>query len=366
MARWTCARFRFRSTIAAVALVGVAAVAQDARVEFSDGLFTLIGAPELGNWHGKPGEAPPAGWESTLAVYAAGADTPMLGKYWVESGPQGNRLVFQPRFPLANGVAYKAVFPGGSLVLNAAPAPSPEARVEHIYPSADVLPANNLKLYICFSAPMSRGEAWKHIHLLDDSGKPVPLAFLELEQELWDPGYQRLTVLFDPGRIKRGLVPANDLGSPIVAGEPYRLVIDRDWHDARRVPLVESFEKAFTGGPSDRVPPDPKHWVLTPPHAGTAEPLTVEFPKPMDYALLQRMLDVPGVEGTISVDRNETRWLFSPAQPWKAGIYQLVADNLLEDIAGNHLDRAFDVDLKAKSSSLQPSGPTSSLPFEVR
>ena len=50
-----------------------------------------------------------------------------------------------------------------------------------------MLPANELKLYIYFSAPMSRGEAWKHIHLLDDAGKPVPLAFLELDQELWDP-----------------------------------------------------------------------------------------------------------------------------------------------------------------------------------
>ncbi len=224
--------------------------------------------------------------------------------------------------------------------MNAAPAAAPKARVEHVYPSASVLPANELKLYIYFSAPMSRGEAWKHIHLLDDTGKPVPLAFLELDQELWDPGNQRLTVLFDPGRIKRGLVPTNELGSPIVEGKHYKLVIDRDWHDAQGAHLVEGFEKAFTGGPSDRVPPDPKHWNVTAPKAGTAEPLIVDFPKPMDYALLQRMLDVPGVRGRIAIDRDETRWSFTPDAPWKPGNYKLVADNLLEDIAGNHLDRA--------------------------
>ena len=360
MARWTCARFRFLNAIAAIFfLVEMAAIAQDAHVEFKNGVFTLVG------WQGKIGDEPPApGWESVLTVYAAGADTPMLGNYSVENGPQGKTLNFHPRFPPAPGVAYRAVFPGGSFVVDAAPTPPPAARVEHIYPSTDVLPANELKLYIYFSAPMSRGEAWQHIHLLDDSGKLVPLAFLELQQELWDPGYQRLTVLFDPGRIKRGLVPTNEIGSPIIEGKHYKLVIDRDWHDAGRVPLMEGFQKTFTGGPSDRTPPDPKHWIVTAPKAGTSEPLTVEFPKPMDYALLQRMLDVPGVEGRITVDRNETRWIFTPSAPWKTGLYHLVADTLLEDIAGNHLDRAFDVDLQ--QTPQQVTSATATLPFSVR
>ena len=360
MARWTCAPFRFRNVIAAIPfLVGMAAFAQAAHVDYKNGVFTLLG------WEGKIGDEPPAGgWESILAVYAAGADTPMLGKYSVVNSLQGKTLAFQPRFPLAAGVAYRAVFPGGSFVMDATPTPRPATRVEQIYPSADVLPANELKLYIYFSAPMSRGEAWQHIHLLDDAGKPVPLAFLELQQELWDPGYQRLTVLFDPGRIKRGLVPNNDIGSPIVEGKHYKLVIDRDWRDARRVPLMEGFQKMFTGGPPDRIPPDPSRWIVTAPKAGTSQPLTVQFPKPMDYALLQRMLDVPGVQGRITVDRNETRWSFTPSAPWKTGTYHLVADNLLEDIAGNHLDRAFDVDLQQAPQQMTAAAAT--LPFVVR
>ncbi len=355
MARWTCAQSRCLSAIAAILLVGVAAFAQAAfaqetpHIEYKDGVFRLLSYS---------GEVP----ESALAVYAAGADTPMLGTY----SKEGDTLVFRPRFPLSSGISYRAVFPGGTLVVDAAAAAAPSARVEHVYPSASVLPANELKLYIYFSAPMSRGEAWKHIHLLDDTGQPVPLAFLELDQELWDPGNRRLTVLFDPGRIKRGLVPTNELGSPIVEGKHYRLVIDRDWHDAQGVRLVESFEKAFTGGPSDRVPPDPKHWSVIAPKAGTAEPLIVEFPKPMDYALLQRMLAVSGVAGSIAVDRDETRWRFTPTAPWKAGAYHLVADNLLEDIAGNHLDRAFDVDLQQKSEPARAASKTVSLAFTVR
>ena len=86
----------------------------------------------------------------------------------------------------------------------------------------------------------------------------------------------------------------------------------------------------------------------------------------MDYALLQRMIDVPGVEGHMTVDRNETRWSFTPSVAWKAGTYHLLADNLLEDIAGNHLDRAFDVDLQQAPQRTAPATPTSSLPFSVR
>jgi hypothetical protein len=335
-------------------MFGVAAFAQvtpdKPHIEFKDGVFRLL------NWKGS-GEAP----ESVLNVYAADAQTPMLGSY----SREGDTLVFRPRFPLTRGVAYRAVYPGGTFTLDAAPALAPTARVEHIYPSASILPANELKLYIYFSAPMSRGEAWQHIHLLDDAGRPVPLAFLELDQELWDPDHRRLTVLFDPGRIKRGLVPTNEIGPPVAEGKHYRLVIDREWHDAQGVRLAEGFEKAFTGGPSDRIPPDPKHWMITSPKAGTLEPLVVVFPKPMDYALLQRMLDVPGVAGGVAVDRDETRWQFKPQAPWKAGTYHLVADNLLEDIAGNHLDRAFDVDLQ-KSAPKPTASRTASLAFTVR
>jgi hypothetical protein len=349
MARWTCAQSRCLSAIAATLLLGVAAFSQDTpRAEYKDGVFRLL------NYSG---QSP----ESALAVYAAGADTPMLGTY----SKEGDTLIFRPRFPLSSGTSYRAVFPGGTLVVDAAPAAAPTARVEHVYPSASVLPANELKLYIYFSAPMSRGEAWKHIHLLDDAGKPVPLAFLELDQELWDPGNQRLTVLFDPGRIKRGLVPTNEIGPPIVEGKHYKMVIDRDWHDAQGARLVEDFKKPFTGGPSDRTPPDPKHWSVTAPKAGTTEPLIVDFPKPMDYALLQRMLEVQGVAGRIAIDRDETRWSFTPDAPWKAGAYRLIADNLLEDIAGNHLDRAFDVDLQ-KATPAPVAAKTVSLPFSVR
>ena len=59
-----------------------------------------------------------------------------------------------------------------------------------------------------FDAPMSRGEAYRHIHLVDaKTGREVEAPFLELGEELWDGDFRRFTLLCDPGRVKRGLKP---------------------------------------------------------------------------------------------------------------------------------------------------------------
>ena len=116
------------------------------------------------------GAEPAEGWGALFAVYAGPGDVPpMLGTWSVEAGS----LVFRPRFPLAPGMRVRAVFrPPGAPAVTAAfdlPKAAPlvsTTRVAHVYPSTGVLPANQLKLYIYFSAPMSKGESWRHIRLL--------------------------------------------------------------------------------------------------------------------------------------------------------------------------------------------------------
>ncbi|NIP93248.1 MAG: hypothetical protein GWO24_07240, partial [Akkermansiaceae bacterium] len=85
--------------------------------------------------------------------------------------------------------------------------PGPRTTVTHVAPGADVLPFNLLKFYLHFSAPMTRGRAYQHITLRHHDGQPVADPFLELPEELWNPEMTRLTILLDPGRIKRGLLP---------------------------------------------------------------------------------------------------------------------------------------------------------------
>src|SRR5262249_9129673 len=137
--------------------------------------------------------------------------------------------------------------------------------VREIYPSADVLPENLLKFYLHFSAPMSRGHIYDHIHLLDEKGRAVELPFLEIDEELWNPAMTRLTLFIDPGRIKRGVTPLEEIGPSLQAGRQYTLQIDHDWKDGAGNSLKRDFRKVFKVAPPDREPPDPDTWKIRAP-----------------------------------------------------------------------------------------------------
>jgi hypothetical protein len=131
----------------------------------------------------------------------------------------------------------------------------------------------------------------------------------------------------------------------IEEGKEYTLVVDRTWIDAGGSPLVQGFRKVFRVAPADRTPPDPKDWRVTAPARSTSA-LILDFPKPLDYALLLHLLDVVDnggrpVAGSIAVEREETRWAFTPAGAWKPGDYQVRVDTSLEDLAAT-ASRPFD------------------------
>jgi hypothetical protein len=306
----------------------------------------------------------------------------VLGSYSVDDGV----LRFRPRYPLARGVRYLAVFePAALSALAAAPCGLPPAvretivfprhhrgeatAVEHVYPSADRLPENLLKFYLHFTAPMSRGGVYQYIHLLGPGGKEVDLPFLELDEELWDTAGIRLTLFIDPGRIKRGLKPREDVGPVLEKGKAYTLVLDRAWPDADGQPLREDYRKIFTAGPPDNVCPDPQKWQVRAPGAGTREALMAAFPEPLDHALLVRLLTVTDaggqpVLGQVQVRSGETAWQFTPEQPWQAGAYRLVIDTRLEDLVGNRIGRPFEVDLFDRVQR-EITSETVELPFHV-
>ncbi|HEV3143998.1 MAG TPA: hypothetical protein VGZ47_08960, partial [Gemmataceae bacterium] len=279
------------------------------------------------------------------------------------------------RFPFTAGLDYRAVYTprtGAKLELKFT-LPKQQAAattaVDHVYPSSDKLPENQLKFYLHFSASMSRGQAYSHIRLLDENGKRVEQPFLELEDELWDPASRRFTLFIHPGRIKRGLKPREELGPALVQGKRYTLLIDSAWSDAEGNPLQKEFRKEFVVGPPDETQPDPKGWKLEAPGSGRA-PLIVRLPKPLDHALLNRLLWVVDAAGTRSAGRiqisgGETVWSFLPEQPWKIGEYKLVIDTALEDLAGNSIARPFEVD-EFHTVQKEVKAKTVELPFVVR
>jgi len=270
---------------------------------------------------------------------------------------RGEALAFVPRYPFTAGLKYQARFDGarlgrGAMVERtfsiAPPPPPPAVRVEAIYPSGDELPENLLKFYIHFSGPMSRGEAYKHVRLLNEKGEVVPYPFLELAEELWNPEMTRFTLFFEPGRIKQGLVPRMEAGPALESGKTYTLVVDSGWSDGEGRPLAAGMRKVFRAGPVDAVQPNPSRWRVTPPANGTKGALVVDFEEALDHAMLQRVLTVrlgeKVIAGRVGVKEHEKRWTFTPELPWEAGRYVIRVQTILEDRSGNSIGRAFEVE----------------------
>jgi hypothetical protein len=320
----------------------------------------------------------PSQWQRLFPVSTETADVAMLGAYRV----QGLALRFEPQFPLEPGLTYRAEFHPAQLTRKADNAPikstfrlpprdlTPTTTVTHVYPSGEVVPENLLKFYLHFSAPMQRGNIYQYIQLRDSAGQVVELPFLEIDEELWDTTLTRLTVFIDPGRIKRGVLPLEEIGPSLQAGKNYTLVIRSDWKDSNGAPLKAEFKKSFRVVAPDREPPDPKHWKVQAPSSGSGEPLVISFPEPMDQALAVRVIRVMNaaghmITGEVHLADHERQWIFRPQIVWARGTYQLVIQTTLEDLAGNNIGKPFEVDLFAgverhlKMSAVN-------LPFEIR
>lgn len=311
-------------------------------------------------------------WQGTLSVFTPIPNAPpMAGSYRVDGGV----IHFNPLFPLERGITYKAQFTprSGATIVSTFAVPAiataPSTVVKTVYPTADVVPENLLKFYLQFSAPMSRGDVYDYIHLLDAQGKEVELPFLRLGEELWDPSLTRLTVLFDPGRIKRGVQPLEEIGPALIEGKRYSLVIDAKWKDGNGQPLKEPYRREFSVGPADRATPDTAQWKLTLPKSGSNDPLRIEFGEPMEHALALRMITISdtegrSVEGTASLDQNERRWSLTPSFPWREGSYQVLVQTTIEDLAGNNIGKPFDVDV-AHDTHRQIESPIARIRFQV-
>jgi hypothetical protein len=311
-------------------------------------------------------------WQSIFRIAVAADQPPMLGDYKID----GNRIVFTPMFPLDPGRPYHVTFAlaGGEPITVMVSLPAthtrPSTTVAQVYPSGDVVPENQLRLYIHFSAPMGMKGGLDYVHLFDDQGQAVKDPFLPLDAEFWNDDRTRYTVFFDPGRQKRGIPVIEEMGRSLTEGKSYTLVIDAEWRDGNGLPLKEQYRRTFMVGPPDEKPLDTSAWQIQPPTAGTRTPLTVAFPESLDHGLLLRALGVQGTDGApvggaIDVGRNEVTWSFTPKDFWKAGPHHIVAFAMLEDLAGNRIGRAFEVDQFDRSDkSAEPE--KTLIPFTVR
>ena len=241
--------------------------------------------------------------------------------------------------------------------------------VARVYPSGDTVPENLLRMYVEFSGPMGRPSGIPHMKLLGADGREIEGAFLPLDYEFWDPAHTRFTAFLDPGRVKSGILPNKQMGRALDAGRTVTLVISREWRDEHGLPLKDDYRRVFHVAAPVEKPLDPKSWRIEAPAAGSRDALVVHFPSSLDRGLLMRALGVRRGEGAlsgdVSIEDAEMRWMFTPREPWPAGQHQLLALDTLEDVAGNQIGRAFEVD-NFETVDKSPDPKSIMVPFTVR
>lgn len=284
----------------------------------------------------------------------------VLGKWSLIEKPP--TLQFEPRFSLQDGIRYRARLRLDGLnvqaeLFRALEPKVPTTIVEKVYPTGAMLPENLLKFYVHFSNPMAMRDVYEHVHLRDEKGRELVQPFLEIHEELWDKQGKRLTLLLDPGRIKRGLVPNVENGSILCKGRRYELVIDATLQDAQGQPLVQSFRKEFMAIDSDHRQPQIDDWKIELPKIGSLDPLIIRFGESLENAIamrgMQLYLQGAAIEGEFSLRQQESECAFHPVNAWRAGTFELRVNSTMEDLAGNSLRKPFEIEMTAGERQLK-------------
>src|SRR5690606_27713562 len=133
----------------------------------------------------------------------------------------------QPRFGFEPGLIYSAKLalpntqPQWKVFELPADIPAETTTITAVSPTRDKLPEKSSRIYLQFSAPMSQGRSYQYLRLFDQTGEEVADPFLEVPQELWSGDGKRMTVLLDPGRVKQGLKPREEIGPVLIPGRQY-------------------------------------------------------------------------------------------------------------------------------------------------
>lgn len=280
-------------------------------------------------------------------------------------------VVFTPLIPFTRGLKYEVLVsdqPVGKFEIP--PADRKEApTLLAIYPTADSLPENLLKIHLHFSNPMRETQSAKYVALVKNETDTVAGAFLDLQPELWNEDRTMLTLWLDPGRIKRDLIPNKTLGAPLKKHERYKIIVSSRWQDQQGLNLRQQYSKAFVTTPRDSDCPMPNLWEIKCPKSGTLQALSINFNEPLDFTLLTETIGIHAsgkkiVTGQWRVQDLEKTAIFTPDQRWSSGTYSLQIEAHLEDLAGNNLNRPFDRDITKKQTAINPTKFVN-LPFRI-
>lgn len=277
-------------------------------------------------------------------------ETPVLGTM----NFNGVINTFEPIIPFSNGQNYKLYI--DNLYISSFSIPQ-STNVETpeliaIYPTINIVPENLLKMYFQFSKPMQEvGSSLDFITVTNNTTNKTVDVFLDLKSELWNAEHTQLTLWLDPGRIKTGLIPNKEKGLPLLKDNVYSLKISSHWKDAKGTTLIKNYEKTFNVVGRDEHKPSANQWELI----TTPKLLTIHFNEPLDGILALESFSIINaskelIQGDYKLINAEQTLEFRPNSNFQKGIYSIIVESRLEDLAGNNLNHLFDEDLNNKTT----------------
>ena len=219
-------------------------------------------------------------------------------------------------------------------VLQTFPSDAKEPLKISFEPKAETIPANTLRMYFTFDHPARGLVHQSEVTLVGPDGSEIKDAFMNFGQELWSPDGKRLTVFFDPGKIKRNVEAQGDTASPLKEGKSYQI-------------KLANYVHSFQAGPPVRERLNPRLWKVVEPssHCGWLE---IRFDRLMDAALLLDQIEVIEADSGIRISTTKqiqgggAGLILRPKVKWRVGRYAIVASPILEDVSGNRIGESLD------------------------
>ena len=284
----------------------------------------------------------------SVEVHLKNSQYPVLGELSID----GNRYIFTPQIPFQRGETYLVISKTDTLSFTVPPDTTQTTpRLLATYPSCDTVPSNLLKVYLQFSEPMQEYRSSQFVRLFDDvTGDTVTNAFLDLQPELWNDDGTVLTLWIDPGRVKQDLIPNRSLGAVLTNNHGYRLEVSKGWKSKKGSALTDTYSKRFVTSGRDVSKPHIDQWTIE----ASNDTVVVNVKETLDWMLLLQSISIrtgdQQQESKTFSEVCERQLIIVPVTPLRSGTHTLMIEALLEDPAGNNLNRLFETDVTGQSN----------------
>jgi len=286
-----------------------------------------------------------------LAIYLVSngntAQIPVAGTYTMEK----NTLFYSPLYDLGYNLEFEARFERNGSVVQSRRFKTPphpqsalQASVEAIYPFADTIPYNALYFHIRFSQPMNENiYAFKSVKVFTDNGEEISNAWRQ--KSFWLDSGRLLVLMIHPGRVKNGI---HYKGPLFNLGAYYTIKVTNEIADINGTKIAEGYSKRYFIAAEDRKTPEVRLDDASLPKHNTLDPVSIVFSEGVDNASVLAGIKLTDQQGNdvpcyIREKRSDNVFNITPLHNWNKGNYQLSLSGSVYDIAGNRLNRLFEI-----------------------